>query len=452
MVFCNFFCYNLTMNNFPSAFLERMKKLLDESNENYLDFLSSLNKEEEKGIFVNTNKISVENFVKIVDFYIENIEYEKNGFYIDNIKLGRHPLHHAGMFYVQDPSAMFTVNAYKFNGNEKVLDMCASPGGKTIQIANKLTDGILVSNEIVSARAKVLYSNVERMGLKNVIVTNDSPENIAKAYANSFDIVLLDAPCSGEGMFRRGEEIVNEWNENLVKLCSNRQIEIFKCADACLKENGILIYSTCTYSYEENEGVVNYILSNYNYELLDIKAPSYFSRGIGMKQAVRLYPHKVKGEGQFVAVLRKKDKNESYPNKTLKLKNDINADNFIKNNMNITLNNKNYKNFSYYIKDEDMIKQGVNYLSLGVRTGETKGKTFVPNHYLFSAFGELFKRVVNLKLDDERVEKYLKGEEIEVKIGEGYGAVLIENCALGGFKISNNKFKNHYPKGLRNFK
>ena len=171
------------MNNFPSAFLERMKKLLDESNENYLDFLSSLNKEEEKGIFVNTNKISVENFVKIVDFYIENIEYEKNGFYIDNIKLGRHSLHHAGMFYVQDPSAMFTVNAYKFNGNEKVLDMCASPGGKTIQIANKLTDGILVSNEIVSARAKVLYSNVERMGLKNVIVTNDSPENIAKVAA-----------------------------------------------------------------------------------------------------------------------------------------------------------------------------------------------------------------------------------------------------------------------------
>ena len=151
------------MFTYPLAFLERMKRILSATKDSYDEFLQSLNKTEQKGIYVNTNKIDLQNFIKLADFNLERILYEKNGFYIDNIKLGHHPLHHAGAFYVQDPSAMFTVNAHKFNGDEKVLDMCASPGGKTIQIANRIPNGILVSNEINFSRAKILYSNVVRM-------------------------------------------------------------------------------------------------------------------------------------------------------------------------------------------------------------------------------------------------------------------------------------------------
>ena len=440
------------MFTYPLAFLERMKRILSATKDSYDEFLQSLNKTEQKGIYVNTNKIDLQNFIKLADFNLEKILYEKNGFYIDNIKLGHHPLHHAGAFYVQDPSAMFTVNAHKFNGDEKVLDMCASPGGKTIQIANRIPNGILVSNEINFSRAKILYSNVERMGLKNVIVANDTPKNISSAYANCFDVVLLDAPCSGEGMFRRGEEVVNEWNEGLIKLCAERQKEIFKCADICLKTNGTLIYSTCTYAYEENEGLVNFILSNYDYELVEILSPKNFTRGIDMPEVVRLYPHKVRGEGQFVAVLKKRGENNLMPARSQKLKNDKNATEFIKNNLNIQLNIKNYKNFSYYVLDEDMIKQGVNYLSVGVKVGEMRGNSFVPDHFLFSAFGKFFNQKLNLKVSDERVEKYVKGEEISTSLREGYGALLIENCPLGGFKITKNGFKNRYPKGLRRLK
>ena len=192
------------MNYLNNQFLENMKSLLGDE---YEDFVASLSKDQEKSLIVNTNKISVKDFLNIVDFPLNSIAYEKSGFYIDNEKLGRHPLHHAGVFYIQEPSAMFTVNAYNFKGDEYVLDMCAAPGGKSIQIANRIPNGLLVSNEINKKRSEILYSNIERMGLTNVIVTNDTPERISSAYANTFDVVLVDAPCSGEGMFRKGEEI-----------------------------------------------------------------------------------------------------------------------------------------------------------------------------------------------------------------------------------------------------
>ena len=202
------------MLNLDEKFLSRMKVLLKDE---FDSFYESLQQPPQKAIYVNANKIALEKFKNVVDFSIEQIPYEKNGFYVDNEKRGRHALHHAGAFYIQEPSAMFTVNSHNFKGNEKVLDMCASPGGKTIQIANRIPNGVLVSNEFVKSRSSVLYSNVERMGLKNVIITNESPSNLATAYANTFDVCLVDAPCSGEGMFRRGEDVSNQWNENHIK-------------------------------------------------------------------------------------------------------------------------------------------------------------------------------------------------------------------------------------------
>ena len=243
------------MNNIE-VFFDRMKDILGDE---FDDFKESLNQPIQKSVYVNQNKIATEDFKKIVDFSLEQIPYEKNGFYVDNEKRGRHPLHHAGAFYMQEPSAMFTVNAIELNGDERVLDMCSAPGGKSIQIANRIPNGVLVSNEIVKSRAEILFSNIERMGLKNVIISNDSPANIAKAYGNTFDVVLVDAPCSGEGMFRRGEDVVKEWYPEINEKCACRQLEILNEADKTLKQGGKLIYSTCTYSVLENEDVISWM-------------------------------------------------------------------------------------------------------------------------------------------------------------------------------------------------
>ena len=434
------------MLNLNVSFLKRMRGILGEK---YDSFLSSLNEPEQKGIFVNNHKISTENFKKIVDFSVSPIAYEKSGFYIDNLKLGKHPLHCAGAFYVQDPSAMFTVNSLNFKGNEVVLDLCASPGGKSIQIANRIPNGVLVSNEIIKSRAQILYSNIERMGLDNVIIMNDDPKNIATAYANEIDVCLVDAPCSGEGMFRRGEDVVKEWNENLPNMCSVRQLEILEQANTCLKENGYLIYSTCTYSLEENENVISKFLSRHDYELINIDFP--FSRGVDMPEAVRLYPHEVKGEGQFVALLKKKEKNNFVSKSHLFLKKNEKFEEFLKNFLNFQPIIYDYKDFSYIVKDSYLIKKDVNYLSIGVRVGQDRKKYFDLNHYLFSSFGSKFNKQINLDFSDARVKKYLRGETLDIIGSDGYGALLISGCALGGYKISDGKFKNLYPKGLRFF-
>lgn len=434
------------MKNSQNQFLSKMKTLLGEE---FSAFEQSLSLPSVKSLYVNQNKISVDEFKKMIDFNIEQISYEKMGFYIDNQKYGRHPLHHAGAFYLQEPSAMFTVNAYNFKGDEKVLDMCASPGGKSIQIANRLNSGVLVSNEFVRARSQILFSNIERMGLKNVIITNETPERLAKAYANSFDVCLVDAPCSGEGMFRKGDDVINHWNENLPQMCSERQKEILLSADKCLKQFGKLIYSTCTYSIEENEDVVNWLISNLGYSLLEIDAD--MPRGINMSNAVRLYPHKVKGEGQFVAVLQKNRENTENATQILKLNRDKTAENFVNSVLTKSYEMCEYNNKSYYVPDKSMIKKNVNFVSVGVCVGENIKNRFEPFHNFFSAFGKDFKLKLDFDYRDNNIKKYLRGETLDVDMPDGYGVVLASNCPLGGFKISKGMFKNLYPKGLRNF-
>ena len=435
------------MNKFNEVFLNRMKILLKDE---YEDFFNSLQKESVKSIYVNQNKISLEKFKEIVDFDIEQIPYEKAGFYVDNEKKGRHVLHHAGAFYMQEPSAMFTVNALNFKGDEYVLDMCSAPGGKSIQIANRISNGLLVSNEINKSRSEILYSNIERMGLKNVIITNEEPENIAQAYGNCFDVCLVDAPCSGEGMFRKGEDVSSFWNENLPQMSQARQLEILDSADKCLKQGGYLIYSTCTYAKEENEDVVNKFMDLYGYELINIDAN--FNRGINLPETVRLYPHKVRGEGQYVALLKKKSVNENSCAANARLQTDKTATNFIKTHTNCDFEAYEYNNYAYYVKNPNFIKRRVNYLSIGVRLGQSLKGRFEPHHNLFTAFGTDFRLKLNYKMVSADVLKYLKGEVLDSDLIDGYGAMLVEGCALGGFKISQGKFKNLYPKGLRNFK
>lgn len=434
------------MKNDKSEFFNRMQQILGKD---YNKFEQALTLPSQKALLVNQNKIAVERFKGLIDFKIEQIKYENAGFYIGDEKRGRHPLHHAGAFYLQEPSAMFTVNAYNFKGDEKVLDMCSAPGGKAIQIANRIPNGVLVSNEYVQARSQILFSNIERMGLKNVIITNEKPENLAKAYANSFDVCLVDAPCSGEGMFRKGEDVITHWNANLPIMCAERQKEILISADKCLKQNGTLIYSTCTYSIEENEEVVNWLIDELGYSLQNINGD--FTRGINMPQAVRLYPHQVRGEGQFVAVLKKTKENNCLTASTLKLSQDRVAEDFVTNTTGEHLSIYRYMDRTYFIPNINLVKKNINYVSLGVVVGEYFKSRFEPCHNLFTAFGNMFKLKLDYNFDCLDIKRYLRGETLDVELPDGYGVILASGCAVGGFKISSGKFKNLYPKGLRNF-
>lgn len=438
------------MSELNKDFLARMKELLGGE---YNDFCESLARPMEKAIYVNTRKISVDDFLHIVDFDCNKIPYEKAGFYVDDSKKGRHPLHHAGAFYIQEPSAMFTVNCFEFKGDEKVLDMCASPGGKTIQIANRVPNGIVVSNEFVKSRSEILFSNIERMGLTNVIVTNDKPENLAKAYANCFDVCLVDAPCSGEGMFRRGEQVSEQWNPGLIEMNSKRQLDILEQANKALKTGGVLIYSTCTYSTEENEQVVKNFLSRHDYVVEEITTDDSWeiSNGIGLEQAKRLYPHKVKGEGQFVAKLRKRETNDLIAVSSLKPKSNKLAEKFIFENLNKQLNIFEQNGNCFAVIDNNFLKKDINYVSFGVKIGVVVKDRFEPHHNLFTSFGNEISRELNFDYHDKNVMKYLHGDVIDCDMSNGYGVFKINNIPLGGFKISNGQFKNLYPKGLRNF-
>ena len=312
------------MKNLPEKFKERMKTLLKDE---YDDFITAVNGEPVKGFRVNTDKISLEDFDKINIFGNEKIPYVKNGFYLDYDKAGNHPYHHAGMIYIQEPGAMAPAECVEIEEDWKVLDMCASPGGKSTQIKNKLGEkGLLVSNEIIPSRCKILTGNIERLGLENCVTTCMDTSRLAKTFPETFDFIMVDAPCSGEGMFRKDDVAIEEWSEENVKMCADRQAEILENAVKCLKDGGYIVYATCTFSLEENEMTVCNFLENHpEFELLpvneDVKnytSDGFFYDGCTCKNinfTRRFYPHKSKGEGQFMALLH--NKNVPYENKKI---------------------------------------------------------------------------------------------------------------------------------------
>ncbi|MBQ9081225.1 MAG: RsmB/NOP family class I SAM-dependent RNA methyltransferase, partial [Clostridia bacterium] len=273
----------------PKAFILRMQKQLA-NEEAYQAFLQSYNRVTLRGIRVNTLKIERAQFEKISPFSLTPVPWEENGFYVAEEKTGRHVYHFAGLYYSQEPSAMSVVPLLAVNPGERVLDLCAAPGGKSTQIAQALQgEGLLVCNEINGNRAKILSQNVERLGVKNAVVTNASPETLAKRFVSYFDKILVDAPCSGEGMFKKNErEAIENWSEENVSLCAARQKEILRSAAAMLRVGGRLVYSTCTFAEAEDEGqIADFLQEHSEFKLIQQK---------------KLYPHEVLGEGHFYAV------------------------------------------------------------------------------------------------------------------------------------------------------
>ena len=451
------------MKQLPLDFENRMKNLLGDEFESYK---ASLEEEPVKSFRVNTDKISLEDFNKINIFNTEKIKYSPTGFYFNFEKIGNHPYHHAGMIYVQEPGAMAPAECVELEEDWLCLDMCSAPGGKSTQLRNKLGEnGILVSNEIIPSRCKILTSNVERLGLKNTITTCMDSNKIARLYPKTFDFIMVDAPCSGEGMFRKEQIAIDEWSKENVEKCAVRQMEILENATKCLKNGGYIVYATCTFSLEENEMLIDEFLSVHpEFELLRVneEVEKNTSDGIffdgckceNIKYTRRVYPHKNKGEGQFMALLHNTDpESQSKFSKTSKsnnLKIDKNVFEFLDNTLttydkdSVKMNNDTP---IYFTGDFDTSKATV-YMK-GVTIGEIKKNYIQPHHQFFMALGASFKRRIELTADSDEIKKYLHGEEFDTTCENGWAVVTVNGCSLGGVKVVNGRAKNHYPKGLR---
>ena len=451
------------MKQLPIEFENRMKTLLGEE---YEAFIKAFEEPPVRAFRVNTDKISLETFEKINHFSNEKIPYVENGFYFDYDGIGNHPYHHAGMIYIQEPAAMVPVESIDIGSDWKVLDMCAAPGGKSSQIKNKLgKKGVLVSNEIVPSRCKILTGNIERMGFQNVVTTCMHPQKIIKTFPEKyFNMIMVDAPCSGEGMFRKEDIAIDEWSPENVKMCAERQKEILDCAAKMVKVGGYIVYSTCTFSLEENEMTVDAFLQRHSgFELVPVTDKVQENTVDGIKfdgckcenihYARRCYFHKTKGEGQFVAVMRLTDSNidsEHFFVPLGKEKLDKTLVDFLDDTL--TTYNKDYvqtyNGNPVYFTPDFPVPRGIAF-TCGVTIGEIRKNYVVPHHQFFMALGKDFKRKINLTVDSEEIKKYLHGEEFETNCENGWATVLVDGCTVGGVKVSNGRAKNHYPKGLR---
>lgn len=289
----------------PGSFTQRMKEMLGTE---YEQFAETYKETPYGGIRANTLKIPVKELLSLSPFTLEPIPWCPTGFYTEEgTRPGKHPYYHAGLYYIQEPSAMAPVELLGVVPGDRVLDLCAAPGGKSTQIAAKLQgEGLLVSNDLHPERTKALAKNLELYGVRNGIVLNESPERIAAAFPGFFDRILIDAPCSGEGMFRKDEDMVKQWEPGTPEKYAAMQREILDSAAAALKPGGTLVYSTCTFATEENEGIIAEFLAKYpEFSLAPVGGTGSFAPGFGgLTGAARLWPHKVKGEGHFMAVLR----------------------------------------------------------------------------------------------------------------------------------------------------
>ena len=448
------------MNQLPIEFEKRMKALLGSDFEAYKNELEN---PPVKAFRVNTDKISLDKFSKINVFSSEKIPYVENGFYLCYDKVGNHPYHHAGLIYVQEPAAMAPAECIDIEPDWCILDMCAAPGGKSTQLKNKLGEnGVLVSNEIIASRCKILTGNIERLGLHNTVVTCMDTSRLAATFQNTFDLIMVDAPCSGEGIFRKEEIAIDEWSESNVALCAARQQEILDNAVKALKSGGYIVYATCTFSLEENEMAIDTFLSRHpDFELLPVneKVAKYTSNGIKFEGCKcdniaftrRFYPHIARGEGQFMALLHHKGERTAdfAPQKAASK-----PDKIITDFLNDTLEDYNpdyvstYGDNPIYYNGRLPIKSGTAFCC-GVTIGEIRKNYVLPHHQFFMALGKEFKRKIDLPLDSPELQKYLHGEEFDCDTDNGWAVVTVDGCPLGGVKVVGGRAKNHYPKGLR---
>jgi len=426
----------------PEAFLERIKHQLGDE---YEAFLASL--ERPRAVALRFNPLKGE--TPALPFVLENVPWEPRGFYYDpESRPGLHVYHEAGVYYLQEASAMAPVALLDPQPGEKICDLCAAPGGKTTQIAGRMMgEGFLLCNEINPKRAKILSRNIERMAVPNALVTNEHPGNLASRFPGFFDRVLVDAPCSGEGMFRKEEAAVTDWSQETVEMCARRQAEILHSAAQMVRPGGRLVYSTCTFAPEEDElAVAAFLESHPDFEPEILEAPWFVP---GENGSHRMWPHKLLGEGHFAAVLKKTGGEDSdlSPSPGEKLPREWVS--FAK-ELGIRLPPGKAISFGqnlFWAPEEMPDLKKLKVMRPGLELGTVKKDRFEPAHALALWLKDC-RNTVSHDSGSPEIKAYLHGEVIPCSVS-GWCLVKAGEYSLGWGKGDKTQLKNHYPKGLR---
>lgn len=466
------------MENLPEAFKERMKTRLREQ---YPAFEASYHKTPMQGLRLNLLKEKKEEIKKACSdwFHLTPVPWAENGFfYSKGERPGKHPYHEAGLYYIQEPSAMAVVSYAKPRPGDFVLDLCAAPGGKSTQIAAFLQgEGLLISNEIHPVRAKILSQNIERLGISNAVVTNEDAKSLAGWLPAFFDLVFADAPCSGEGMFRKDETARKEWSLEAVNFCAARQEEILAFAAQTVKPGGLLVYSTCTFSPEENEGSLEKFLQTHpeffveqreHYPGFDRGHPEWSGGRKELIYTCRLWPHQIEGEGHYFAALRKKkdglERGETEKFRDKKKKLDKEKEQIFSRFCKETLTPVRpweEKPGQYLLFGDQLYYapfclpeiKGKKILRPGLHLGNFKKNRFEPSHALALFLKkDQGKNQINFSSRGEEIIRYLRGESLNIRsdsIKPGWILVSVDGFSLGWAKAAGGRLNNHYPKGLR---
>ena len=442
-----------TLPPLPQGFAQSLAPLLKDEMQ---DFLRSYEMPWQRGIRKNPGKVPQGGLEAWVEGLLGGVPWENSGRYITLASpAGLHPLHEAGAYYLQEPSAMAAVAALDPKPNEWVLDLCAAPGGKSTQIAARMQgNGLLVSNEPVASRAQVLSGSLERMGVHHALITCETPERLHRKWSGCFDRVLVDAPCSGEGMFRRHPETRTEWTAQTPSGCAKRQAEILESGAKMVRDGGILCYSTCTFNAIENEGVVDsFLKAHAEFDLAPFSLSQELKAHGGM---LHLFPHKVAGEGHFIALMKKrgeKSKERHFPIGTIPLPGKESLDFYQAFCM------ENFKEpgpepaglFAGRLVIMPFMPDisGLKVLRAGLHLGESRGRHFIPDH-AWAMSGLIPEGCLKLSLTLAEAEAYLRGETLPAPEGvRGWAVMRLAGLPLGWGKITEGRVQNHYPKGLR---
>lgn len=450
-------------------YLNRMRDLLGE--EEFSAYLKSFDEERLYGLRVNTAKVTPEAFPELVSWDLKPVPWIPNGFYYEGTERpAKDPYYYAGLYYLQEPSAMTPAMLLPVEPGDRVLDLCGAPGGKSTELGVKLAGkGVLISNDISNSRAKALLKNLELWGISNICVTSETPDKLADVFGPWFDKILIDAPCSGEGMFRKDDDMVKSYEERGPEYYSEIQKEITDQAVRMLAPGGLLLYSTCTFSRCEDEEIICHILENHQ-EMELIRLPLFegASGGIGLDGCIRLFPHKIKGEGHFISLLRKngggaertaagsreRSRTEPQGKKSPALPKEL-TDFLALMNREFEDSRIMIKNDSVYYLPENFIPaKELRYLRTGLLLGELKNKRFEPGQALaMTLHAEEFKQTISWKKEDDRVIRYLKGETISLTPEEGpvkgWCLVCVDGYPLGFAKGTGMALKNKYYPGWR---
>lgn len=452
----------ISINDLPENYIASMKELLADEFDEYID---SLSKKPAAGLRVNNLKVSNEELLRLLNMELRKVPWIDNAFYTgEDYRFSKSPYYHAGLYYLQEPSAMTTASLSEVEPGDRVLDICAAPGGKSTELASRLNgEGVLYSNDISNSRAKALLKNIELFGVGNAIISSEEPNKLSKVYNNYFDKIIIDAPCSGEGMFRKDKDVLAAYYKRGSEYFVPIQESILEATSTMLRDGGLITYSTCTFSRLEDEDIIIKFLDKHKeFELVDIELKDGFSSSGILKGTARLFPHKLEGEGHFIAKIRKiqspddevyiTDKKEKrHKSSKTKLPNELKD--FLKHidrkfdEDRILIN----REYIYYLPEDSLLDKSIHYLRSGLLLGRINYNRFEPSQ-AFAMNLKVYEwdSVINLKSDDERVLRYLRGETIESDTYyKDYSLICLEGHPLGFVKQDGHKCKNKYYVGWR---